>query len=234
MNLNNYLTKLRSAQSQVECDRLYEQVYEDAKLYQSKEEPEKDILTLLTVLSSDEAPFVKSYSLLFAGAILDAATLSKNIALKIADTLADILDRLIDFDVFDTQNRYVHTFSHAMYLSESLMPSLSNLPQTKEQLIEALLQVYLRGDQPFHANEDLVLAGLLVQFVTDVKAVNAIIAKLAPIPDNPEGVCENLIICESNKRQLWMSLRLLSEDKKSPFLEATQRIRNQTISLLFP
>lgn len=66
MNLNNYLTKLRSAQSQVECDRLYEQVYEDAKLYQSKEEPEKDILTLLTVLSSDEAPFVKSYSLLLS------------------------------------------------------------------------------------------------------------------------------------------------------------------------
>lgn len=220
MNTSSLLKELANSDSQSDAERAYEKFYSYAERHTEEFGVDERVEQVLAFHHNTDALFVKSYCLLFLGAIFDAAQPSSAICEKVAKTLIEVLTNLVDFRVFDEKERYVHTFSHALYLTESLLPQLRS-ENLKNDILGELLNTYLRADVVFKLNEDVLFATVLNEHVREDAEVDKITKSLLPNAFKESENQNAAAIIELNKRLLWTALRLVSEDNHGCFYQST-------------
>jgi len=143
-----------------------------------------------------EEPVLKSYCLLYCGAVVDNAQLDKNTLADLGQFLGDLLAGLADFRVKDGAGHYVHFLSHATYLAQSIHEAEGQIGW------EPLLEAYLRADIAFVWNENIVLADCLLGMVA-AKDIIGLLTQLES--EGHEGAKA------SNRRVLWLAMKVLNE-----------------------
>ena len=139
---------------------------------------------------------LKSYCLLYYGAVADNAPQDKNTLAKLGRFLGRFLAELSDFRVKDAAGHYVHFMSHATFLAQAIHEAGGEINW------EPLLAAYLRADIPFAWNEDIVLADCLLGMVAS-QDLAGLLAQLKT--EGYEGAKA------SNRRALWMAMKVLNE-----------------------
>jgi len=143
-----------------------------------------------------KSPVTKSYCLLFFSAVVDMNALNTSALTRLSQRLTTLLETLSDYRVKDSTGRYVHFLSHATYLAQSIHDAGGNVSW------KPLLAAYLRGDEAFGWNEDVVLAECLLGMVSKAD-FPALLAQLhAGVDAGPRA---------SNKRALWLAMKALNE-----------------------
>jgi len=139
---------------------------------------------------------IKSYCLLFYGAVVDAGALDACTLSHLSQQLSAFLDRLTDYRVKDSNGHYVHFLSHATYLAQSLHDLGAKIGW------KPLLAAYLRNDEAYGWNEEIVLAECLLGMVV-ASDFPAFLAQLHAGDDEGPSA--------SNKRALWMAMKVFNE-----------------------
>ena len=142
------------------------------------------------------SPVIKSYCLLFYGAIVDTNTLSTHHLTRLCQHLTTLLEGLSDFTVKAPKGQYIHFLSHATYLAQSIHDAGGKVSW------KPLLSAYLRAKEPFGWNEDIVLAKCLLD-ITPKASFPALLSQLS------EG--EDVGPKASNKRALWLAMKVLNQ-----------------------
>jgi len=123
--------------------------------------------------------------------VLDGKTLT-----SLSQFLAEFLTDLEDYQVKTPAGHYVHYLSHAAYLAQAIHEAGGQIKW------QPLLAAYLSADIAFAWNEDVVLAECLLALVP---------------PNDFKGLLARLKVHESegakasNKRALWMAMKVINE-----------------------
>ncbi len=142
------------------------------------------------------SPVIKSYCLLFYGAAVDTNTLSTNSLKQLSQRLTALLEGLSDFRVKNPEGHYIHFLSHATYLAQSIHDAGGSIGW------KPLLSAYLRADEPFGWNEDIVLAECLLD-ITPEASFPTLLSQLS--------VGEDVGPKANNKRALWLAMKVLNQ-----------------------
>jgi len=145
-------------------------------------------------------PVLRSYCYLLLGAVVDSGILPENLYQEITGFLVQELRGLTDFSLADNHGRYIHYLSHMGYLAGSLRDHTDI-----GELYNALLGAYLRADVPICANEDVVIAEVLL----GAPHVAGFLPRLES--QKQQGTLASHVISEANKRALWMAMFVLNE-----------------------
>ena len=145
---------------------------------------------------STDSPVVQSYCLLYFGAVVDSKLLDAGRLQEVSRFLITLLAALSDFRVKDSDGRYVHFISHAIYLAQSIHDAGGEIGW------ECLLETYLRAHDAFGWNEDIVLAECLLD-ITPKAEISRLLSRLKTgASEGPKA---------SNKRGLWLAMKVLNE-----------------------
>ncbi len=146
-------------------------------------------------LATDE-PVIKSYCLLYYGAVVDTKVLDGKTLASLGQFLSEFLADLEDYRVKTPAGHYVHYLSHAAYLGQAIHEAGGPIKW------QPLLAAYLRADIAFTWNEDVVLAECLLALVP-ANDFKGLLARLKG--HESEGAKA------SNKRALWMAMKVINE-----------------------
>lgn len=136
-----------------EIETTYEQFYKTCSGF-----PEAQLVTLtkdILTWNNHQNPVVRSYSLLFLGAIIDNGTPPESSVALIVNYLSKMLTTLTDFRVSDGES-FIHTISHATFLAESLRP------KTPQDFSAEILSAFFRNTEMFDFNEDITVGQYLL------------------------------------------------------------------------
>lgn len=138
------------------------------------------------------SPTVRSYGLLFMGALVDGGRLKPGDYNRIEVHVVGLLEGLQDYRVKDEEGRFIHFLSHAAFLADSLKPHrIGKIPAV-------LLNAYLRANEPLRMNEDVTVGDYLLTTLGSLEFAKTL-ERL--VPGETGGV---------NAKALWLTMHALN------------------------
>ncbi len=149
---------------------------------------------------------IKSFCFLFLGAVFDQSEPPIPCCENTVDFIIHEIKNITNFDALDKANIFIHYISHMIYCADGLVKTQNTPKLLHKPLLNAMLETYLKSDQPYTFSEDILLAEFILARRLSTQSITDIIKKLAPTQPESGSNIQKFSIKSTNKRLLWTSL----------------------------
>lgn len=210
--------KILTPSSLHQLERAYQEFYklcETANFNQNTAEELSGFIIKKHHQSQNESE--KSYCFLYLNALLDNCITNQATIKTIINFLISEIDNLKSFKVMDANDNFIHFINHAIFCADSLVKNTKISQAEVENLINALLNAYLRSNISFNFNEDILLAEFILKRNLSPAKFEFILAKLQPTQTKTQpskAALITLVAKQTNKRSLWMAMLAMNQNFK--------------------